>query len=71
MTRMGKAKPVEEPIPEAAPGEFGPITDTEYFALPEDVRQRRAKRAYEKAMALKGTIDLKIDIDELRGRNRR
>lgn len=67
---MGKTKPIESASPEAAPGEYGPITASEYFALPEDVRQRRAKRAYEKLMALKGKIDLKIDIDELRGRNR-
>jgi hypothetical protein len=68
---MSKAETIEKAPPEGAPGEFGPITDVEYDALPEDVRQRRAKRAYEKAMALKGTIDLKIDIDELRGRSRR
>jgi len=68
---MSKTKAIEEAPSQAAPGEFGPITADEYLALPEDVRQRRAKRAYEKAMALKGTIDLKIDIDELRGRNRR
>ncbi|HEY0373119.1 MAG TPA: hypothetical protein VGD79_14030 [Thermoanaerobaculia bacterium] len=37
---------------------------------PEEVKERRRKRTYERAMALKGTIDLKIDIDELRGRNR-
>ena len=67
---MGKTKAIEEAPPETAPGEFGPITASEYFALPEDVRQRRAKRAYEKLMALKGKVDLKIDIDELRGRNR-
>ena len=68
---MGKTKPIETPVPEAAPGEYGPITASEYFALPEDVRQRRAKRAYEKLMALKGKVHLNIDIDELRGRNRR
>ena len=67
---MGKTKAVEEAPPEAAPGEFGPITSSEYFALPEEVRQRRAKRAYEKLMALKGKVHLNIDIDELRGRNR-
>ncbi len=64
---MGKPKHIETPVP----GEYGPITDTEYFALPEDVRQRRAQRAYEKLMALKGKIHLNINIDELRGRNRR
>jgi hypothetical protein len=63
---MGKPKQIETP----APGEYGPITDAEYFALPEDVRQRRAQRAYEKLMALKGKIHLNINIDELRGRNR-
>lgn len=68
---MAKPKQNGSAVVEAAPGEFGPITADEYFALPEEVRMRRAKRAYEKLMALKGTIDLKIDIDELRGRNRR
>ena len=68
---MAKAKPLDAPPPEAALGEFGPIMASEYFALPEDVRRRRAQRVYEKFMALKGTIHLNIDIDELRGRNRR
>ena len=68
---MAKPKQLDVPPPEAAPGEFGPIMANEYFALPEEVRRRRAKRAYEKFMALKGTIHLNIDIDELRGRNRR
>jgi hypothetical protein len=67
---MAKAKQIENTLPEAAPGEYGPITDSEYFALPEGVRQRRAKRAYEKLMLLKGKIHLNIDIDELRGRIR-
>ena len=67
---MSKTKVTEETPPQAAPGEFGPVTASEYFALPEEVRLQRAKRAYEKLMALKGKIDLKIDIDELRGRNR-
>lgn len=66
---MANPKPLEIP-PDALPGEYGPIYYDEYMALPEEVRMRRAKRAYEKLMALKGTIDLKIDIDELRGRNR-
>ena len=68
---MGKAKPLDVTPSEAAPGEFGPIMANEYFALPEDVRRRRAQRVYEKAMALKGKIHLDINIDELRGRNRR
>lgn len=68
---MGKLKAKEMPAPEAAPGEFGPITWPEFQALPEDVRLRRAKRAYEKFMALKGTIHITLDIDEARGRNRR
>lgn len=63
---MGKPKRIEE----AAPGEFGPITWPEYEALPEDVRMRRAKRAYEKFLALKGKVHIKLDIDEARGRNR-
>lgn len=67
---MAKPKFEEPPAATAHPGEFGPITYPEYMALPEDVRQRRAKRAYEKAMALRGKIHLDINIDELRGRNR-
>lgn len=67
---MGKAKEVEKTPPDAAPGEFGPIMADEYFALPEDVRRRRARRACEKFKALKGKVHLNIDIDELRGRNR-
>lgn len=61
----------EEVPPDAAPGEYGPITWPEYQALPEDVRMRRAKRAYEKLIALRGKVRLNIDIDELRGRHRR
>ena len=68
---MAKTKQLAEtPPPEAAPGEFGPITYPEFLALPEDVRQRRVKRVYEKYMALKGKIHINLDIDELRGRNR-
>jgi hypothetical protein len=67
---MGKLKEQEIP-PDAAPGEYGPITYSEYAALPEEVRMRRAKRGYEKFLALKGKIHLNLDIDELRGRNRR
>ena len=40
----------EEIPPDAAPGEYGPITWPEFQALPEDVRQRRIKRVYEKTM---------------------
>jgi hypothetical protein len=57
--------------PDAAPGEYGPITWDEFQALPEDVRQRRAKRVYEKTLALIGKIHITLDIDESRGRNRR
>lgn len=32
--------------------------------------QARARRFYEKAMALRGKIKLDIDLDELRGRRR-
>ncbi|HEY0373118.1 MAG TPA: hypothetical protein VGD79_14025 [Thermoanaerobaculia bacterium] len=67
---MAKTKAIEETPPEALPGEFGPITYPEYLALPEEVRRRRAQRAYKRLIALHGKIDLKIDIDELRGRNR-
>ena len=71
---MGKPKRIdktEEIPPDAAPGEYGPITVPEFLALPEDVRQRRIKRVYEKTLALRGKIHIKLDIDEARGRNRR
>ena len=68
---MGKPKSIEDAPPaEAAPGEFGPITVSEWLALPEDVRQRRARRGYERFLALKGKVHIKLDIDEARGRNR-
>ena len=68
---MAKTKEVQEAPPEEPlPGEFGPITTVEWDALPEEVKQRRMKRAYEKLQALRGRIHLNIDIDELRGRNR-
>jgi hypothetical protein len=67
------AKPIrkEEIAVEPAPGEFGPITWAEFQALPEDVQKRRMNRANEKLAALAGRVHLNIDIDELRGRNRR
>ena len=43
----------EEIPPDAAPGEYGPITWSEFQALPEDVRKRRVKRVYEKTMAVR------------------
>jgi hypothetical protein len=61
----------DEIPPDAAPGEYGPITWPEFQALPEDVKMRRMKRANEKLDALRGKVHLNIDIDELRGRNRR
>jgi hypothetical protein len=67
---MGKAKPKQETPPDALPGEFGPLYWDEWLALPEEVRQRRAKRGYQRFLELKGTVHLNIDIDELRGRNR-
>jgi hypothetical protein len=68
---MGKAKQLAITPPDAAPGEFGPITYEQLHALPEDVKRRRIQRTFEKAMALRGKVHLDIDIDELRGRNRR
>ena len=68
---MGKPKKIEDAAPAAAPGEFGPITWPEYLALPEEVRMRRARRAYEKLIALRGKVHIKLDIDEARGRHRR
>jgi hypothetical protein len=67
---MAKVKEKREIPPEAAPGEYGPITWPEFLALPEDVRERRTKRVYEKWMALKGKVRIELDIDEARGRNR-
>jgi hypothetical protein len=43
------------------------ITET----LVEGLQLVRRARAYERAMALKGKIDLKIDLDESRERRRR
>lgn len=66
------ATPKKDAIPrDAAPGEYGPITWSEFQALPADVQKRRMKRAHEKLMALRGKVQLNIDIDELRGRHRR
>lgn len=67
---MGKPKTLEEIPPDAAPGEYGPIYYDEFLALPEDVRQRRIKRGYERFLSLKGKVHLNIDLDELRGRHR-
>lgn len=60
-----KARVTEEPptMPEAQ-------SEDENFDLVEHLRMVRARRAYEKLLAIRGTIDLKIDIDELRGRRR-
>lgn len=68
---MGKPKTLEEIPPDAAPGEYGPITWDEFQALPDEVQKRRMKRAHERLMALRGKIHLNINTDELRGRNRR
>ena len=57
-----------------SPKPAAPVTaseEEEEFDLVEHLRKARARRAYEKFLALKGTIHLNIDIDELRGRNRR
>jgi hypothetical protein len=67
---MGKAKEIEMPPSEPAPGEFGPLTPEQFRALPEDVRQRRGQRILAKFKELQGKVHLNIDIDELRGRNR-
>jgi hypothetical protein len=50
---MSKALERTEIPPDAAPGEYGPITWSEFQALPEDVRQRRAQRVYEKTLAVR------------------
>lgn len=64
---MGKTPAIEEPP-------FEPIEeniDEENFDVVEYLRKRRAQRALKKLKALQGTLHLNIDIDELRGRNRR
>ncbi|HYC88307.1 MAG TPA: hypothetical protein VEO54_03780 [Thermoanaerobaculia bacterium] len=60
----------DEIPPDAAPGEYGPITWPEFQALPEDVRKRRAKRVYEKTLRVIGELKITVDTDESRGRNR-
>lgn len=65
---MAKARVI---VAEPLPGEFGSLTWPEFQALPAEVRLRRAQRGYERFLALKGQVQLNIDIDELRGRNRR
>ena len=67
---MAKTLEKTEIPPDAAPGEYGPITYDELWALPEDVRKRRTKRVLEKWLALKGKVHIELDIDEARGRNR-
>lgn len=54
--------PVPPPVPQ---------NDDEKFDLVEHLRMARARRAHAKLLAIRGTIDLKLDVDELRGRNRR
>ncbi len=68
---MSSAKtPEKTNASESVPQKLGPMMVSEWLALPDDVRRRRAKRAYEKFLALKGRIDIQLDIDEARGRNR-
>lgn len=64
---MNKPPATEDP-PAAAPND---AEGEENFNLVEHLKKERARRAYEKFMALKGKIHINIDIDELRGRNRR
>jgi len=59
--RMTAKLPAESPDPT-------PIVIREGETLAE--AQARARRFYEKAMALRGKIKLNIDLDELRGRRR-
>jgi len=68
---MSSAKtPEKTSTGEPVPREFGAMMVSEWLALPDDVRRRRAKRAYEKFLALKGKVYIELDIDEARGRNR-
>jgi hypothetical protein len=52
----------------AGPPDPTPVVIREGETLAE--AQARARRFYEKAMALRGKIKLNIDLDELRGRHR-
>jgi hypothetical protein len=65
MIAMAKPNVTEEPAAAAAQDE------DENFDLVEHLRMARARRAYEKLLAIRGKIHLNLDIDELRGRNRR
>lgn len=65
---MGKTRIVEEPPVSPVEAAEGDAVETD---LAEHLRRVRAQRAYEKFMSLKGKIHVNIDIDELRGRNRR
>lgn len=68
---MSSAKtPEKTEMGEPVPQEFGPMLVSEWVALPDEVRRRRAKRAYETFLALKGRVYIELDIDEARGRNR-
>jgi hypothetical protein len=61
---MAKTHATEEPpAPSlAAEEEFDPV---------EELRRLKGRSGYEKFLALKGKIHIKLDIDEARGRNRR
>jgi hypothetical protein len=61
---MAKPKWKDEIPPDAAPGEYGPITWPEFQALPEDVRQRRIKRVSQKTTALLELLRKESDVDE-------
>lgn len=67
---MAQAKKKEVIPPEAAPGEYGPITYDEFRALPEDVRKRRTKRVYEKFLAAREQL-AKLGDETARDGNRR
>ena len=54
-----------------SPVDINSLTWEQYLALPEAERRTRGERALQKLRALQGKVHLNIDIDELRGRNRR
>jgi len=64
---MGKGRALEEPP--AAP--VSAVEGERIFDPVEQLRVLKGRSAYEKFMALKGKIHIKLDIDEARGRNRR
>ena len=67
---VAKTETTTRPEPTKAFLELRSLPDDEFFS-PENVEKFRHLSRYEKLKALAGRIHLDLDIDELRGRNRR